>query len=140
MGTIFKRKSSAGKITYTANVRKRGFPALNATFSRMTDAKAWVDQEETKIRQGIHLDYEAKKRTLTEAIDRYDLEEKPHANRGLHLERWRRCLGALFLSAITEVNINDNTSLWKHVGVRGGKLEAAVKKRARQGSNLRPSV
>ena len=127
MGTIFKRKSSDGKLSYTARVRKRGFPALSATFSRLTDAKAWVEQEEVKIRQGIYLDFvEAKKHTLAEAIDRYIREGKPHVNRLLHLKRWRVSLGSLFLSAISEVRINDVTATWRHDGVDEKALEPAT--------------
>lgn len=130
MGTIFKRKSSDGKLSYTARVRKKGFPASNATFSRLTDAKVWIEQEEAKIRQGIHLDYiEAKKHTLAEALDRYIREEKPVDNRRLHLDRWKERLGDLLRSAITEIRINDVTASWRSKGIKtkkilsGGKLK-----------------
>lgn len=113
MGTLVKRTSSKGEITYTARVRKRGFPPLNASFSRRTDAKAWMNQEETKIQQGLHFDYvEAKKHTLHEAIDRFIREEKAHPNRVKHLNVWKEALGPLVLSAITEIRINDVTSGW----------------------------
>lgn len=127
MGTIVKRKSANGQLTYTARVRRRGFTHLNATFSRLTDARAWIEQEETKIRQGVHIDYvEAKKHTLGEAIDRYISEEVPHPNQLTHLERWKETLGSLLLSAVTEIRVNDVTSNWKSEGINKIKLGPAT--------------
>lgn len=122
MGTILKRRNSKGQITYTSRIRRRGFPHITATFSRLTDAKNWIEQEEAKIRQGLHIDYiEAKKHSLSEAIDRYLKEENPHPNRITHLKRWKQELGALLLSAITEIRINDIISKWKNNGYQESK-------------------
>lgn len=126
MGTVFKRKGKGG-LSYTARIRRQGYPAFTRTFTRLTDARAWIEQEETKIRQGLHLDYtEARKRTVSQAIDRYVLEAVPNKNRMVHLRRWRDHVGALFLSALTEIRINDLTAQWKNVGIEGKRLDGST--------------
>ena len=122
MGTILKRKSSSGEVSYFARIRKKGVPARVATFSRITDAKEWIAQEELKIRRGLNLDYaEAEKRTLRETFERFIRDEKPTRDRILHLKRWAEKLGALYLNAISEVKINDACANWKNVGVESGR-------------------
>ena len=107
MGTIFKRTNSKGQTTYTARVRKKGYPERVATFDRRVDASDWVKQEETKIRQGLYLDeIEAKKHTLNEVLDRFIEEEKPIPTKLLHLKRWKEFLGSRYLSAVNDITIN----------------------------------
>jgi integrase len=114
VGTIIKRKTGSGDFAFTARVRRRGYPHQTATFSRKTDAAAWIAQQEAKIRQGLHLDDPVLlRRTLTEAIDRYLEEFNPDINRRSHLRRWREALGARFLTAIDDVAINDAMASFK---------------------------
>lgn len=116
MGTIQKRVTSNGAVSYTARVRRRGFPQLAVTFSRITDAKAWISQEEIKIRQGIHLDQaEAKKHTINEAIERFVREEGANERARLHFRRWSEKLGSQFLAAITDVSLDQAISDFRHV-------------------------
>ncbi len=123
MGTIQKRVTSNGAVSYTARVRRRGFPQLAVTFSRITDAKAWISQEETKIRQGIHLDQvEAKKHPLNEAIERFIREEQIDKKERLHLKRWSEKLGNQFLGTITDISVNQVISDFKHLN----KLQAST--------------
>jgi len=106
MATIRKRKTSKGEIHYQAQVRLKGFPTQNATFSRITDAKRWVQQTEAAIREGRHFKTtEAKKRTLTELIERYIndiLPTKPKSikQQGHQLRWWRDTIGAYSLAEI----------------------------------------
>lgn len=72
MATIQERKTEDGKITYRVQVRLKGHPAQTATFSRLTDARRWVQQVESAIREGRHFKTtESKKHTLGQLIDRY---------------------------------------------------------------------
>lgn len=76
MGAIKKRKSKAGKISYQAEVTRKGFPRAYKTFSRLTDAKRWIQDIESGFRTGHYINKsEATKHTLGEAIDRYIAEE-----------------------------------------------------------------
>ncbi len=107
MATIEKRTSKEGKVGYRAKIRLKGFPEQNATFERLTDAKRWVQQTESAIRDGRHFKTsEAKKRTLGEMINRYlkdILPSKPknNKNRTLHLNWWKKEIGKFSLAEIT---------------------------------------
>jgi integrase len=107
MATIQKRTSKDGITTYTATVRLKGYPIQNATFKRLTDAKRWIQDTESAIREGRHFKTaEAKKHTLADLIDRYIkdvLPTKPKSERRQrqNLEWWRGKLGAYVLADIT---------------------------------------
>jgi hypothetical protein len=46
MATIEKRETQDGKTSYRVKVRLKGYPVQTATFSKMTDAKKWVQDTE----------------------------------------------------------------------------------------------
>lgn len=53
MATIEERESSKG-ITYRVKVRLKGYPTQTATFDRKTDARKWIQDTESAIREGRH--------------------------------------------------------------------------------------
>ena len=62
MATITERTAQDGTIRFKAEVRLKGYPAQRATFKRKTDAKKWVQNTESAIREGRHFKtVEAKK-------------------------------------------------------------------------------
>ncbi len=72
MATITERTSQDGSKSYRVEVRLKGHPIQRATFKRLTDAKKWVQNTESAIREGRHFKTsEAKKHTLGDAIVRY---------------------------------------------------------------------
>jgi len=72
MGSIEKRTSKSGEVTYRARVIRTGLPTLGATFTRKSDAQRWVEEKEGLIREGKYFErVEASRHTLGEAIDRY---------------------------------------------------------------------
>jgi len=72
MATIEKRVSERGGNSYRAKIRLKGYPVQSASFERHTDAKKWVQQTESAIREGRHFKTtESKRHFLTELIDRY---------------------------------------------------------------------
>ncbi|MFL0797506.1 MAG: site-specific integrase [Cellvibrionaceae bacterium] len=107
MATIRERRTNNGEIRYQAQVRLKGFPMQTATFNRKTDAKRWVQQTESAIREGRHFKTtEAKRRTLEELIDRYIrdvLPSKPKSMnaQGRQLTWWKKELGYRSLADIT---------------------------------------
>ena len=79
MATITKRQTVDGKPYYTAQVRLKGYKAQTATFQRITDAKKWVQDTESAIREGRHFKTaEAKKHTVSEMLERYCSEYLPN--------------------------------------------------------------
>ena len=107
MATITERTAQDGAKSFKAEVRLKGYPAQRATFKRKTDAKKWVQDTESAIREGRHFKTtEAKKHTLADLVDRYIkdvLPKKPKqapAQRP-QLERWKSELGSYALADIT---------------------------------------
>lgn len=107
MADIQERISSAGTKTYTARVRLKGYPTQTATFKRLTDAKKWIQDTESAIREGRHFKTaESKKHTFADMVDRYikdELPKKPKqlVKQGQQLEWWKSKMGAYLLSDIT---------------------------------------
>lgn len=108
MATIEKRAAVDGSIHYRVRVRLRGFPPQTASFKRLTDAKKWVQQTETAIREGRHFKtVESRKHTLKEAGERYLQSvlpsKKPNSQRdqSKQLQWWMHCIGYLSLADVT---------------------------------------
>ncbi|KJV07021.1 tyrosine-type recombinase/integrase [Methylocucumis oryzae] len=107
MATIKERTAKDGTARYTAEIRLKGYPAQTATFKRKTDAKKWIQDTESAIREGRHFKTtEAKRHTLGDLVDRYIkdvLPTKPKQTQAQQpqLERWKSELGSYLLSDIT---------------------------------------
>src|SRR5215470_4569438 len=108
MATIVSRTSKDGKTTYLVRVRKKGAPPQTATFTKLSDAKKWVQVTEAAIVEGRHFKTaEAKRHTVTDLIDRYIREILPHKSpsslymQTLQLNWWKKRLGHYVLADIT---------------------------------------
>jgi len=106
MASIEKRKSKKGDTTYRVKVRLKGYPTQTATFERLTDAKKWVQQTETAIREGRHFKtMESKRHTAAEMITRYKQDILPAKKSARDQERqldwWSDQLGDYVLADIT---------------------------------------
>lgn len=115
MATIEKRTSlNNQEISYRVKVRLKGFPVQTATFERLTDARKWVQQTESAIREGRHFKTtEAKRHTLAEAIDRYikfiiPTKPKSKTNQIGQLKWWREKLGTYSLADISPALIGEH--------------------------------
>ena len=72
MATIEERIAKDGSVSYRVKIRPEGQAATTGTFQRKTDAKKWVQETETAIREGRYFNKnEARRHPLAEAIDRY---------------------------------------------------------------------
>jgi integrase len=110
MATIEPRIDSNGNKTYRAKVRQKGHPSQSATFTRLTDAKRWATQTEVAIREGRHFKHvEAKRHTLSEAIERYNRERLPKLKdakkRSRLLDWWGNEIGAYLLADLSPARI-----------------------------------
>jgi len=107
MATIEKRTTNNGETTYRVKVRLKGYPAQTATFERITDAKKWVQDTESAIREGRHFKTNAaKKHTLKELAERYEHEILPRKPKSIvdqktQLSWWKERMGAFLLSDMT---------------------------------------
>jgi hypothetical protein len=111
MATIDKRKAKNGKVTYRVRVRLKGHPVQTATFSRRTDAKIWIQQTESSIREGRYFKtIEARKHTFGEMIDRFKKNDLPKMLKvkgfmGPQLDWWKKQLGNFTLADVTTAMI-----------------------------------
>lgn len=106
MARIKERLAKDGTKRFTAEVRLKGYPPQSATFKRLTDAKKWIQDTESAIREGRHFKTaEAKKHTVADLIDRYlsgkNLTKSQDEHVGLHLRRWKNEIGYMLLSDVT---------------------------------------
>lgn len=112
MANIEKRTTKGNQVTYRVKVRLKGYPVQSATFERLTDARIWAQQTEAAIREGRYFKTnEARKRTLSEAIDRYlqfVMPKKPKSVRcqTAQIKWWQESLGAYSLADITPALIS----------------------------------
>ena len=105
MATIRKRNGR-----YHVQIRRKGFPPITGTFSRLTVARKWIASIEADIENKTYIDYsEAETTTLNDLLDRYESEILP-SNKGRNVEHYRNgtlrqhlghyCLSDLSLTAI----------------------------------------
>ncbi len=115
MASIEQRSNSKGEVSYRAKVRLKGYPPQSATFKRKTDAKNWISDTESAIRNGRYFQgSESKKHTLSELIDRYIenvLPDKSSSkiflkNQEFQLKWWKAQIGDYLLSDITASKIS----------------------------------
>jgi integrase len=114
MATIQKRTKKDGTITYKAVIRVKGYPTMTASFDKITSARKWIGQNEPLMKEGKHInDYEAKKHTLNDLIDRYIEIELPkrketdHKKYKMQLEWWKHHIGMYLLSNITPALLSE---------------------------------
>lgn len=107
MASIEKRESQNKEVSYRVKIRLKGFPQQTATFERLTDARRWAQKTEAAMREGRYFKTtESKKRTLTEAIERYKtqiLPTKPKSqfDQSTQLQWWKENIGHFVLADIT---------------------------------------
>ena len=114
MANIEKRIAKSGAVSYRVKIRLRGFPTQIATFERITDARKWIQDTESAIREGRHFKTsESKKHTAKELIDRYIAEVLPRkpksiADQKTQLGWWKNSIGSFLLSDITPALITEH--------------------------------
>lgn len=121
MATFDQRTGPDGKIVYRVRVRRKGYATQTATFSKLSEAKKWVQVTEAAIFEGRHFKVvEAKRHTLTELIDRYIREILPHKSHSsiymqtLQLTWWKEQLGHCILADLTPALIAEHRDKLAH--------------------------
>lgn len=133
MHDIRKYLKKDGKPSYTARIRIEGHPPMTATFSKKTLAQIWIQENESAIKTGKHIQTsEAKKHTLNDLIQRYEQNELPkrHSDQEkfkMHLKWWSKAIGEYCLVFITPALLTECKEM----------LEKEVFKHPRQGRKTR---
>lgn len=116
MATIEKRQAEDGSTTYRVKVRMRGHEPVSATFTRLTDAKAWAATTESDIRANRYFGA-AKRHTVKELIERYEAEAMPELKSRraveLRLGYWKDAIGHLLLSDLSAATIKKHRDTLK---------------------------
>ena len=108
MASIQERKTKDGKVSFRVQVRLKGRPSQTATSDRKTDAKRWVNETESAIREGRYFKTdEARRHTLADMCDRYLTDTLP--SKGTSLQRgqkqqlawWTKRIGKYALADVT---------------------------------------
>jgi integrase len=108
LATITKRTAKDGTSSYKVEIRLKGHPAQRATFTRLTDARAWARDTESDIKHGRHFKTaEGKRHTLADMVDRYTRDVLPtkkastQPNQRRQLAWWKAELGEYTLADCT---------------------------------------
>lgn len=107
MATILKRIKKDGTPYFRVRVRMKGHRPVEGNFERLTDAKKWVQDTESAIREGRYFrTAEAQRRTFGELVDRYIRDEIPKRRSckkkyESQLLWWKQELGHFVLKDIT---------------------------------------
>jgi len=107
VATIYKMAQKDGSPYYRVRIRLKGHRPINGSFERLTDAKKWIQDTESAIREGRYFrTAEAQRRTLGELIDRYIRDEIPKrrsckSKYEAQILWWKVELGHLVLKDIT---------------------------------------
>ena len=134
MATIQKRINADGNTSFHVRIRLRGQPTQTSTFARLTDARDWVQQTETAIREGRYFKtVEAKKHTVAEMIDRYlkvAEQRKPQRAKAVkpYLAWWKEQIGPYLLSDITRSLIIEKRELLTQGLVINKKVQRPTRK------------
>ena len=127
-----KRRADGTPVTHV-QIRKHGFPPLTGTFERKSDARAWVQQIETRMRERRFFPaFEAQRHTAGEMIDRFIAEVVPSRQKQRrdlisHLGRWKAEVGAYALSELTPSVLSGvRDKLSRERTVRGSKRAPAT--------------
>lgn len=113
MATVTKRKRKNGEVSYKACIRVKGYPTITATFSKLTDARIWISENETPRKKGKHIkESVANKYTVSELIDRYtnnELNERKSDQEKfkMHLNWWKSQIGAYYLSSLDNIMLTE---------------------------------
>lgn len=117
MAYIEKRIGKKGKVSYKAQIRRKGYGTLTKSFMKKTDADEWIAKQENAIYEREKFpNREARKKTFADAVDRF-IESGIKTKKGriradsekvkTHLEWWKKHLGASVIMDIDHQQIRE---------------------------------
>ena len=135
MATFEKRTDASGATSYRVKIRLRGHQKETATFKRKTDAKRWATDTEAAIRAGRYFKTaESKKRTLSDAIQKYRKEVLPSlkdiSHREQHLTWWENDIGHTILADLQTALISESREKIKNTPSEFGKHKGKLRSEA----------
>lgn len=115
--------------TWRAQIRRKGFPTLNATFDSRQEAEIWAAQQESAILTGRFVDLrEATKTTLADGLKKYLVERTPgkkgHKQESDRIKSWLD--HPLAQKALSEVTSKD-LSAYRDQRQKDGKSASTIR-------------
>jgi len=112
MASIRKYKTKTGKIKFHVQIRLKGHSPQVGSFDRLTDAKKWIQEVESDIRNNRYFKTaESRKRSFNQLFERYTssiLSNKKHTKcQRAQLIWWKEQLGPKVLADITPSLISE---------------------------------
>ena len=112
MATIRKHQAKDGKIKYYVQIRLKGHAPQTGRFDRLTDAKKWIQEVESSIRNNRYFKTaESRKHTFNQLAERYINsilpQKKTKNDQILQLRWWKKQLGEMLLADITPSKISE---------------------------------
>lgn len=129
MATIRRKEGKLG-VSYDVQIRIRPYPAVNASFKKLTDAKRWAEKTEMDMREGRYgLVTESRRKTLADAIVRYRKYVLPNVRKSRRehiIDWWEKTTGNLPLKEITTSLVAEIRDKLIHNEIDGKKRAAAT--------------
>lgn len=123
MASIQKRVGSTGKVYYRAQIRKKGFDDITASFDNEDEAREWARITESSLSDRTTF------YTVNEIFDRYELEvlskksKAQQSDEKIHLLFWRSHLGKRKCSDILPIEIESiANTLYQTVSKKTGNF------------------
>lgn len=133
MGSIREHTKKSGEKSYHAEVRLKGFPTQRASFRTKSQAKKWIQDTESAIRDGRYQKMAVARRyNVSELIDRFinqylSRDTKYKHQKVLLLERWRTEIGEVLLSDLTPSRLAEiRDILLEEITPRGTKRSSGT--------------
>lgn len=106
MANIRKHITKDGQTKFYVQIRLKGYPHQTACFDRLTDAKKWVQETESDLRNNRYFkSSEARKHTFNELADRYIKailpNKKTACSQEAQLNWWKSQIGEKLLADIS---------------------------------------
>lgn len=120
------------RTRFRVKIRLKGHPVQTATFNQLKDAKKWAQQTEAAICEGRYFKTtEAKRHTLSEAIDRYikhvlPTKPKSECDQRTQLNWFKAAIGEHVLADVTPPLIAEQRDKLAKGEARGKRTAATV--------------
>lgn len=115
--------------TWRAQIRRKGYPTLSATFDTKAEAQRWAAEVEGDMSRARFVDVrEAEQTSLAEALERYRREVSVHkkgaAQEGIRINAWIKTpLGERSLASLKSSDL----AKWRDDELKAGKSTATVR-------------
>ncbi|NGX41014.1 MAG: Tyrosine recombinase XerD [Candidatus Anoxychlamydiales bacterium] len=112
MASIRKHQTKDGKIKFHVQIRLKGHAPQTASFDRLTDARKWIQEVESSIRNNRYFKTaESRKHDFNQLADRYIAsvlpEKKTASDQKAQLFWWKKHIGNMLLADITPSIISE---------------------------------